>query len=350
MRPSTTQTTFQSCSKTEAADHLEIAVFTFAGDLHAERIAHELNSYHDVHCLIVEVDELFEDRTTCWSSDESRGTTSLRGADNSTVVVEQLDAIWWRRTKHMQRGLSGLQGGACRDVVNNDCEAAIFGITSTRFNGRWINEPTATRRGENKLIQLDVAQAVGLRVPRTCVTQDPEEVRRLFEDVRGEAIVKPLVGTRRTPLPTVKLQRRHLDLHAAIRSAPAIYQEYVPGTEHIRIQCFGDTVLAAVIESSDVDWRGDMSRPIRSFDLPANIEQALREVLERLGLRMGLVDMKRRPDGEFVWLEVNPQGQFLFVEALASMDLTRSFASFLKSEAVAARSDRNRAALHIDVA
>ena len=44
---------------------------------------------------------------------------------------------------------------------------------------------------------------------------------------------------------------------------------------------------------------------------------------------MGVVDLKMLPSGECVWFEVNPQGQFLFLEGLANMPLSNEFADYL---------------------
>jgi hypothetical protein len=51
-----------------------------------------------------------------------------------------------------------------------------------------------------------------------------------------------------------------------------------------------------------------------------------------LNLRMGIFDLKVSDDGP-VWLEVNPQGQFLFLEGITGVDLTTLFAKFLAESA-----------------
>ena len=48
---------------------------------------------------------------------------------------------------------------------------------------------------------------------------------------------------------------------------------------------------------------------------------------------MGAIDMIFDADDLPVWLELNTQGQFLFVEALSGYDLTGRFADFLQQTA-----------------
>jgi hypothetical protein len=59
------------------------------------------------------------------------------------------------------------------------------------------------------------------------------------------------------------------------------------------------------------------------------VRDRLTSVLDHLGISMAAMDAKIRPDGEMVWLEANPQGQFLFLEGLTGLDLTGRFCEFL---------------------
>ena len=54
----------------------------------------------------------------------------------------------------------------------------MLGTLRTAFRGRWVSDPEATRRAENKLVQLVAAKAAGFRVPRTLVSNDPAEMNQ----------------------------------------------------------------------------------------------------------------------------------------------------------------------------
>ncbi|MBK8209094.1 MAG: hypothetical protein IPK78_03240 [Rhodospirillales bacterium] len=125
----------------------------------------------------------------------------------------------------------------------------------------------------------------------------------------------------------------------AIRICPAIYQEFIPGTRHLRISCFGDALHAAMLETEALDWRYTMDAHVTRFELDGNTACRIRRVLTELGLRMGMVDMKLDDAGIPVWLEVNPQGQFMFLEGMCdALPLSRPFCDFLIAEARRARS------------
>jgi hypothetical protein len=308
-----------------------IAVVTVSLDLHALAVRHELEERLGVGCSIVETDRLPGRGALSWSNDE--GFPTVLPTDRAgTVTVEELDVIWWRRANTPPAVPPEVTDGAHRDLVRNDCQASLLGVLLSRFRGTWVSDPEATRRAENKLVQLEAARACGLRTPRTLVSQDPGTIRRFCGGLGNRVVVKPVRGTRERPPLTAMLDERLLSEDAAMALAPAIYQEYVAGNRHLRAHVLGDRVLAAELESEAVDWRADMNIPVRPAELSPGLERRLCAVVRHLGLAMGVVDLKVDGHGEPVWLEVNPQGQFLFVEGLAGLPLTRALAEFLAAQ------------------
>jgi glutathione synthase/RimK-type ligase-like ATP-grasp enzyme len=208
----------------------------------------------------------------------------------------------------------------------------------TRRSLRVIGRRGSARFGgvENKLVQLAAARAAGFRVPRTLVSHDPDQIRRFCAELEGRAVLKVVRGTVRSQLFTLVVTPEHLADDDALRLCPTIFQEYVPGSRHIRALCCGDEVHAATIESADLDWRQDLRVPMAPYEVDPPTRRRLARLLELLGLRMGVADIKIDDAGDLVCLELNPQGQFLWVEGLTGMDLTSAFCGFLRREALAA--------------
>jgi hypothetical protein len=84
-----------------------------------------------------------------------------------------------------------------------------------------------------------------------------------------------------------------------------------------------------VIESDQLDWRPNLNVPEPPYPVSDDLHTRARQIRDRLALRMGVIELKETPDGELVRLEVNPQGQFLFLEGLVGMQLADEFADFL---------------------
>jgi glutathione synthase/RimK-type ligase-like ATP-grasp enzyme len=309
-----------------------VAILTVRDDLHAHVIRKALADRHGVDCVIVETDCLPGSRGLTWDSGDARPPV-LPTDDGDLLDVRALEVIWWRRVNSPLRLPAETTDPTHVDLIANDTRMALLGLVANEFRGVWVNNPQATRYAENKLIQLRAAQRAGFRVPRTLVSQDPEQIRRFCAELDHRVIIKAVKGTTRSPVMTVMVSDALLAADASMRLSPAIYQECVPGTRHLRVCCFGDAVHAAQLEAEALDWRGDLNIPFRPTYLGPVVEARLRAVLADLGLRMGIFDFKLTDDGEPVWLEVNPQGQFLFVEGLTGLDLTGAFADFLRAEA-----------------
>jgi glutathione synthase/RimK-type ligase-like ATP-grasp enzyme len=246
------------------------------------------------------------------------------------VRIDQIDVIWWRRFYVDAQISSEVSDPDARDLIVRDGRAAFLGALLAEFTGRWVNEPDASRRAEMKALQLVAARRAGLAVPRTLISQDPGAIRQFVADV-GAVVAKPVIGTPNTQIYTGLIDRAMLRHDRQLALCPAIYQEYVPGRHHLRVCCFGERCHSALITSSEVDWRGQPfeAQPTQT---PPETQRALREVLDLMNLRMGIVDMKLNDDGQPVWLELNPQGQFLFLEGLCDMQLSRLFGEFLVNE------------------
>jgi hypothetical protein len=161
---------------------------------------------------------------------------------------------------------------------------------------------------ENKLIQLKTAKEAGFRIPRTIVSQDPSRIRKFCAMLKNNVIVKPVKGTNQHLLLTRMLRETDLICDYSMSLSPAIYQEYIPGEQHMRVQCFGDDIFATSIESKQLDWRQNYDIPFKVTDLADDIKMKLRHTLKTLKLRMGVFDMKINSESIPIWLEVNPQG------------------------------------------
>jgi hypothetical protein len=144
-------------------------------------------------------------------------------------------------------------------------------------------------------------------------------------------VVKAVVGAPDPLLETTRLDPERFD-DASFAAAPAIYQEYIHGSDHLRLNCFGAHSYAARIRTEYLDWRGNLNVPITSYTVSPALHSRVRNVLDLLRLEMGVVDLKLTSQGEPVWLDVNPQGQFLFLDALTDLRLAEKFAAYLIAE------------------
>jgi hypothetical protein len=305
----------------------ELLIVTRDRDFHARALRLALAA-RGLRTQIIVVDRLHRSSAISWALD---GTfpLGLRDWQDEPVDLAAMRALWLRRLRGDPEFPPEL-GPPEQEFVVNECRGALEGILRTEFHGRWIDGIEATRGGENKLAQLRAARAAGLRVPDTLVSQDPVAVRTFCEAQGMRVVAKALVGAPRVFTLTGKLTTEMLADDDAIRWAPAIYQRCVEGERHLRVCVFGERIVAVALRSDRLDWRHPLDADMAPAELDSATAAGLRCVLASLGLSMGIFDLKLDENGPPWFLEVNPQGQFLFMEQRAGVPLLECLADFME--------------------
>jgi glutathione synthase/RimK-type ligase-like ATP-grasp enzyme len=115
-------------------------------------------------------------------------------------------------------------------------------------------------------------------------------------------------------------------------------QEYVPKAYELRVTVVGNDLFAAKILSQElpddkgkIDWRQGYESGLSFIkcELPTEIKDKCINVVHALGLNFGCIDLIVRPDGNYVFLECNPNGQWLWIELMTGMKISESIARFL---------------------
>jgi glutathione synthase/RimK-type ligase-like ATP-grasp enzyme len=230
---------------------------------------------------------------------------------------------------------------ADRRFADTECSVfrrSVLGMIHPR--AFWVNPNDAAGKAGLKTAQLDAAAQVGLMIPDTLVSNNPEAIRAFV--AAGPTVYKPLTpagwqgeGDTQHLTYTSLVTPQALSEDDSLIQSPGIYQRVVPKEYELRITVIGKKVFAAKVHSQEtdkgkLDWR-------RAYDeltftphtLPGPIEAECLLTLKRLGLVFGCVDMIVTPDGDHVFVEVNESGQFLFVERYCGLPLLDAFAELL---------------------
>ena len=211
-----------------------------------------------------------------------------------------------------------------------------------------VNPPPWNTAYEEKCCQLALAAEVGLAIPPTMYTARLPEARAFSEAHGGSLIYKPfrtylrMVGaegdrpSRLQRVLTNRVAAEQLVEGDGFLPTPGIFQPYVDKRVELRVVAVGRRLFACAIHSqqserSREDWRRyDLANtPYEPYELPADVAAKLRALMERLGLVYGAIDLIVTPEGEHVFLEVNPNGQFDFVAKLAGLPIYEHLAALL---------------------
>lgn len=302
------------------------AVFLSTGhDLHAAAVARALirQSGGAMTVSIVDMDRQSQTGGFNWSigaRGEAPGAVRVKSNDGGWIALDEADLIWCRRFTRPQRS----EGS--RGFVSDQWNAA--GWSWPRLAPTtWIDAPRHIIDAEQKAVQLQCAFAAGFRVPRTLISQDVDRISAFAAAETDGVIVKPLRGSIDRQIYTIDLTDAAFERPGTFAAFPAIYQQKIRGDRHVRIVCLPNVTATFMITSHELDWRRTRDVSICRIDTDPVVAACCESLLRSLQLTMGVIDAKLQDD-ELFFLEVNPQGQFLFLEALSGINLRDAYADY----------------------
>lgn len=191
----------------------------------------------------------------------------------------------------------------------------------------WVSNPDRIRSAEAKAYQLIVAAGLGLTIPQTLITTQPDEAACFYEAHSQAIIYKPqrYVQVNHAEdthlIYTTVVDEEKVKYLDDVRFVPSLFQNYIPKSSELRVTVLGETVITAQIHSQEHDiarhdWRRANSTDLRHtpYELPADIARKCVALVKSLGLAFGAIDMILTPEGEHVFLEINPNGQWAWIE------------------------------------
>lgn len=285
-----------------------------------------------------------------WGGGVDTVRASIEVLTNGRIIeADAVKSVWWRRPAAF--GLPPDLSLQEREFATGEIEHALMSLWAS-LDSYWISRPERIRESSWKGEQLLRASRMGFEVPRTLVTTDPDETRDFFDACGGKMVFKvmtdPFLGamslSQKQPdqplddyeTPTTLVTESELELLESVRLVPCLFQEYVPKSVELRVTIVGDEVFAAEIhsqgdEGTAVDWRQhDVEIPYEKAILPKEVADHCLAYVRSYGLNFSAIDLILTPDGRYVFVENNPNGQFIFVEELVpELAMTEALAACL---------------------
>lgn len=206
----------------------------------------------------------------------------------------------------------------------------------------WVNPLESQRRVLLKPEQLEVAMRCGFSIPKTLCSNDPDRIRQFVRANPAGVVYKSLFPVSWQTQQGVAvlfssaISESDLPDDSILRLTPGIFQALVPKSYELRITAIGRRLFTAKLRSQEVaaatlDYRVAIAQvPLEPFNLPKSVANACLRMMDDLGLVFGCFDLIVTPSGEYVFLEVNEMGSFLWVEEqLPELTLLDAFCEFL---------------------
>jgi glutathione synthase/RimK-type ligase-like ATP-grasp enzyme len=253
----------------------------------------------------------------------------------TTHHLERAHAFWVRRLwPSAPLATMDVRWAAAADAATR---TALVDALQRCEQARFVNPLGAAERAESKLLQLELARRFGLRAPDTLVTNAPPAVQGFAG--RRKVVTKLLVPVVQSmtghPLfhYTQALTPRDLAALQGLEHAPQIFQPRVEKQRELRAIYVGGTFFVGAIESDGaVDWRRSAPAERTRWSiatLPRDVARRAHRLMQRLGLSYGALDFIVTPKGEHVFLEVNPSGEWGWLERDLGLPIARALARLL---------------------
>ena len=265
------------------------------------------------------------------------------------VDLSTVDAVWYRRfyTAKLPADTDPAYVKHCK----REAHTFLRGLFASLRHARWVDPIDRVRLASQKLLQLDVAREVGLDIPDTLATNDPDEVRRFFDSHDGHIVTKIMssFAIEDTKVeyvvytsPFTEADFEEID---GLRLCPMVFQERVDKDVELRVTVVGDRLFVASVDASRfdrarVDWRRaawDVAVEFEPDTLPDDVAEAVLKLTQRYGLVYSAIDIIRTPDGRHVFLENNPAGEWHWIQATVGHPIAEAHADVLLGEVVVDR-------------
>lgn len=245
-------------------------------------------------------------------------------------------AIWFRRPRYTSELYLDPKH---RTFAREETKYAWSNVFQSLEDRIWVNHPRDNRRAANRLWVLQRAAFAGLLTPATLMTAQAIGARSFIER-HGASVAKSVGPGYRNDDTGVASFATLLNSSAEVPDnlgpAPVLFQAYIDKVCDWRITVFGKQVFATRILSQEepsgrVDWR-QSQRPLRleAATLPTKVQAFLLNLLGDLNLRFAAVDFAEDKHGCFWFLEVNPNGQWGWIEQELGTPLSNSLAALME--------------------
>ena len=217
-----------------------------------------------------------------------------------------------------------------------------FNCLPIALDAIWINNPQRTFESENRLNQLLSAQRLGFSIPETLITNEMEAAKKFFKRFPKSTIVKVthhheiFLNQKSYRFLTNNIETSHLSKFNELTYAPVIFQKKIENDSEIRVTVINDKAFSCRISTikekrnfSDLHKIKEKELIFSEISLGKKIEKLCIKLNRKLGLLVSSIDFVQGKNGELLFLEINPIGDWNWIEKHTNLPITKSMFDFV---------------------
>ncbi|WP_142687545.1 grasp-with-spasm system ATP-grasp peptide maturase [Chitinophaga polysaccharea] len=283
------------------------------------------------------------------SNEFSKFNISGEGIDYDSLTSDnKINVVWYRKwiipygAEYLKLIGDGDLAAKVQFHLSGEANGASYGLYSQFLNAKWLDNPLIIRSLQKPII-LKIANELGLNVPATLITNNIKELKgflKLHSRIVTKCITDGIFLTVNGidyGMYTKEITWLEIGELKTEYFYPSLFQELLDKMYELRIFYLNGKVYSMAIFSQNdpqtaIDFRKyNLRNPNRyvPYKLPEEIEQKLRLLMKKLDLKCGSIDIVRKKDGAYYFLEVNPLGQFGMVSGPCNYYLEKEVAKYL---------------------
>ncbi|WP_057938800.1 MvdC/MvdD family ATP grasp protein [Algoriphagus resistens] len=257
------------------------------------------------------------------------------------VDLKNIKSVYYRRPELPFFDWAELDSNE-RAFAKNEFIYTLEGIYKLLRDAYWISPLFAIREAENKIYQLDIANQIGFKIPDSLITNSFEDFKNFFDKHNSYNIIKPiksgLVGENNDSRVVFTTSLASLpNEESRISEFPNYLQSKIDKKGDVRVIVVGNKYFATFIDSqkyecTKIDWRrGERKLEHSQIEIPSSIKEKCKKLLKTLNLKYAAIDFILDRKGNYIFLEINPNGQWAWIENLTGQNISGEIVNLLKN-------------------
>lgn len=252
--------------------------------------------------------------------------------EQETFRLDSVKSVIFRRIPNK---FNNIEGDTDAFYLNTERKHFLEGLYLSLAKSKWINPMFSTQIAERKLFQLQLARKMGLRIPKSILTNNPKIADNFLKSNKF-SIIKPIsnglqvLNNGSYSIYTTEIRSDFFSKASpsTLFQTPVYLQERIINKYDIRVTIIGETLFAVAISKqnkNEVDWRKpELKKEYKTIDLPNILKEKLIKLNKSLNLVYSAIDLIQTPNNEFVFLEVNPVGEWVWLENELGLNISET--------------------------
>lgn len=258
--------------------------------------------------------------------------------ERGVINASDFRSIWLRRPRYIPDGVE--DNNPYRTFINDEVKSLWKNVYQELSDKYWINFPVDNERARNRIWVLEQARLAGLRTPPTLATRKREslvEFMKAVGPIALKSIGRGFKDADRGVAAFTTVMTEVEEVPESIGPTPVLAQKYIEKVSDWRVTVVGDylypvRLLSQDIPSASVDWRKSESLvPMEPAQLTGDTVASIRLLMERLNLVFGAIDFVENQNGDLVFLEINSNGQWGWIQQQIGVPIASGLAKTLNA-------------------